>query len=101
METQSLGLEHFPILLHGPIVATNADLFTLKARADRLAQILDLFAEDSWRNVYAGQLEVRPPGAPTIGGPDGAAPPPVTLCDHSFLIAPDPQPGVELSWQSL
>jgi ABC-type antimicrobial peptide transport system permease subunit len=28
----------------------------------RLAQILDLFAEDSWRNVYAGELEVRPPG---------------------------------------
>jgi hypothetical protein len=31
----------------------------------RLAQVLDLFAEDSWRNVYAGELEVRPPGAPT------------------------------------
>jgi hypothetical protein len=30
-----------------------------------LAQILDLFAEDSWRNVYAGELEVRPPAAPT------------------------------------
>jgi hypothetical protein len=27
----------------------------------RLARILDLFAEDSWRNVYAGELE----GAPT------------------------------------
>jgi hypothetical protein len=26
----------------------------------RLVQILDLFAEDSWRNVYAGELEVRP-----------------------------------------
>jgi hypothetical protein len=23
-------------------------------------RILDLFAEDSWRNVYAGELEVRP-----------------------------------------
>jgi hypothetical protein len=32
----------------------------------RLAQIFDLFGEDNWRNVYAGQLEVRPPGAPTI-----------------------------------
>jgi hypothetical protein len=32
----------------------------------RLAHILDLLAEDSWRNVYAGELEVRPPGAPTI-----------------------------------
>jgi hypothetical protein len=31
----------------------------------QLAQILDLFAEDSWRRVYAGELEVRPPGAPT------------------------------------
>src|SRR5204863_6662555 len=30
-------------------------------------QILELFGEDSWRNVYAGELEVRPPGAPTIG----------------------------------
>jgi hypothetical protein len=33
-----------------------------------LSQILDLFAEDRWRNLYAGELEVRPPGAPTIGG---------------------------------
>jgi hypothetical protein len=31
------------------------------------AQILDLFAGDSWRHVYAGELEVRPPGAPTTG----------------------------------
>src|SRR5260370_12746654 len=31
----------------------------------RLAQILDLFGEDSRRNVYAGELEVRPPCAPT------------------------------------
>jgi hypothetical protein len=36
------------------------------SRCARLAQILDLFGEDSWRNVYAGELEVRPPGAPTI-----------------------------------
>jgi hypothetical protein len=27
--------------------------------------LFDLFAEDSWRNVYAGELELRPPGAPT------------------------------------
>src|SRR2546427_5979011 len=27
--------------------------------------LLDLFAEDSWRSVYEGELEVRPPGAPT------------------------------------
>jgi hypothetical protein len=32
----------------------------------RLSHILDLFAEDSQLNVYAGELEVRPPGAPTI-----------------------------------
>src|SRR5882724_5646938 len=31
----------------------------------RIAQILDLLVEDRWRRVYAGQLEVRPPGAPT------------------------------------
>ena len=31
------------------------------------AQLLDLFGEDSWRRVYAGELEVRPPGAPTSG----------------------------------
>jgi hypothetical protein len=32
----------------------------------RLSHILDLFAEDSQLNVYAGELEVRPPGAPTF-----------------------------------
>jgi hypothetical protein len=31
----------------------------------RLSQILDLLAEDSRLNVYAGKLEVRPPRAPT------------------------------------
>src|SRR5207244_1364262 len=34
-------------------------------RRTRLSQILDLFGEDSWRNVYAGELYVRPPGAHT------------------------------------
>jgi hypothetical protein len=29
-------------------------------------QFFDLFAEDSWRSVYVGELEVRPPGAPTM-----------------------------------
>jgi hypothetical protein len=33
-----------------------------------LTRILDLFAEDSRRNVYADELEVRPPGAPTTRG---------------------------------
>ena len=32
----------------------------------RLSQLLDLLAEDDRLNVYAGELEVRPPGAPTI-----------------------------------
>ena len=31
----------------------------------RLSHILDLFAEDDRLNVYAGELEVRPPAAPT------------------------------------
>ena len=31
----------------------------------RLAQILDLLAEDNRLNVNAGELEVRPPAAPT------------------------------------
>ena len=31
----------------------------------RRSQILDLRAEDSSRNVYTGELEMRPPGAPT------------------------------------
>jgi hypothetical protein len=35
-----------------------------------LSQILDLFAEDDRLNVYTGELEVRPPGAPTIHVPD-------------------------------
>ena len=34
-------------------------------RLTHLAHIFDLFAKDSWRNVYGGELEVRPPGAPT------------------------------------
>ena len=31
----------------------------------RLSQVLEFFVEDSQLNVYAGELEVRPPGAPT------------------------------------
>jgi hypothetical protein len=34
-------------------------------RGARLAHILDLLAEDSRLNVYAGELEVCPLGAPT------------------------------------
>ena len=40
--------------------------FLNKQREDRdLQEILDLFGEDDWRNVYAGELKVRPPRAPT------------------------------------
>ena len=28
-------------------------------------EIFDLISEDGWLNVYRGELEVRPPGAPT------------------------------------
>jgi hypothetical protein len=38
-----------------------------RATRARLAHVLDLFAEENRLNVYAGELEVRPPGAPTIG----------------------------------
>src|SRR6516165_3899652 len=41
----------------GP-VATNA-------QCAQNSQVLELFGEESWRNVYAGQPEVRPPSAPT------------------------------------
>jgi hypothetical protein len=30
--------------------------------------LLELLAEESWRTVYAGELNVRPPGAPTTEG---------------------------------
>src|SRR5882672_1902457 len=40
----------------------------------RLAQNLDLFGEDSWRRIHAGDLEVRPPGALTTEpAPDDSA----------------------------
>jgi len=42
-------------------------------RRARLAQILELIAEDNRLNVYAGELEVRPPGAPTTPGMPAAA----------------------------
>jgi hypothetical protein len=34
-------------------------------------QVLDLIFEDNRLNVYAGELEVRPPVAPTTTGPYG------------------------------
>jgi hypothetical protein len=36
------------------------------------APLLDLLAEDNRLNVYPGELEVRPPGAPTTGGKEKA-----------------------------
>src|SRR5439155_1931890 len=47
----------------------------------RLTQIFHLFAEDSWRRVYAGESKWRPPRAPTTGSvqtgiaPNGSAAP--------------------------
>jgi hypothetical protein len=38
----------------------------LASAAQRLELHQRLFAEDSWRNVYTGELEVRLPSAPTI-----------------------------------
>jgi hypothetical protein len=46
--------------------AQSRDALESTRNAAQDAQLLDLFAEDSWRNVDAGGLEVRPPGAPTI-----------------------------------
>jgi PadR family transcriptional regulator, regulatory protein PadR len=34
----------------------------------RLSHILELLGEHRWRNVYAGEREVCPPGAPAISG---------------------------------
>jgi hypothetical protein len=31
----------------------------------RQHSVLELFVEDSWRRVHAGELEMRRPGAPT------------------------------------
>jgi hypothetical protein len=62
-EVRSEGIESAEIKTQsGPVVkAWNGD------RRTRLAQIFELLAEDSQLNVCAGELEVRPPGAPTTG----------------------------------
>jgi hypothetical protein len=44
----------------------------------RLAQILEFFFHNSPRNVYAGERDVRPPGAPTTER--GGAPSALTSC---------------------
>jgi hypothetical protein len=40
----------------------------IDAKRAQNAQFFDLLAEDSRLNVYADELEVRPPGAPTTEG---------------------------------
>ena len=47
-----------------PGIPFNAPSKVSQCRA-RLSQILDLIFEDDRLNVYAGELEVRPPRAPT------------------------------------
>ena len=62
------------VLIEPRLYCGSAQAFARDRRA-RLVQVLDLFAEDSWRNVYAGDLELRPPRAPTNrGGYRGARP---------------------------
>jgi hypothetical protein len=46
------------------LTAETEDAFRRRERVHN-APFLDLFAEDSWRNVCAGELDVRPPAAPT------------------------------------
>jgi hypothetical protein len=66
--------------VHNPKQCIADDLVTPDKRGSanqycaRLGQILDLFAEDDRLNVYAGELEVRPRGAPTTTAA-GASPP--------------------------
>jgi len=52
----------------------NGALLSMAARKSQpLLNLFDLFGEDSWRNVYAGELYVRPPAAPTTQWPLEAA----------------------------
>ena len=46
------------------------------AECGHKSQFFDLLAEDNRLNVYAGELEVRPPGAPTTPGMLGGGGPP-------------------------
>ena len=50
------------------LTSTGAEAKAISARDARLAEfrtLLDLSPEDSWRNVYAVELDVRPRSAPT------------------------------------
>jgi hypothetical protein len=69
----TLGLPVLPsdrgqFLLRPPETSTRCK--TQECARDQL--LLDLLAEDSRLNVYAGKLEVRPPGAPTTQGAEAS-----------------------------
>jgi hypothetical protein len=60
----------------------------------RKKDILDLFAEDSWRRAYAGELEMRPPGAPATGtGPHGAEPTTIRMPLASHILSASSRVG--------
>jgi hypothetical protein len=63
------------LVLRGPFRSWRRDRYerfeleeVLLADAPHVHQLLDLLAEDNRLNVHAGELEVRPPGAPTTRG---------------------------------
>ena len=49
-----------------PGAPTPSVLVKTRQPTSPIPEFLDLFGEDSWRNVDAGEREVLPPGAPTI-----------------------------------
>ena len=62
----------------------------------QLAHILDLFWEESWRSIYAGELEVRPPGPPSTGPDTGERGLPLQFPAGLFevmLLATQAEPG--------
>jgi hypothetical protein len=62
------GLVCAAVASTGPMQSQSPwDAETFQHNVARLSQILELLAEDNRLNVYAGELEVRPPGAPTTG----------------------------------
>src|SRR3989442_12453392 len=65
MNVAGRGNQRWPVSADSCLLRHHPSRITVDSGS--LTQILDLFAQDSWRNVYAGQLEVRPPGAPTTG----------------------------------
>ena len=56
------------------VVAKAKKMIRLSSKTiNRRAYFLDLCAEDSQPKVYAGERDVRPPGAPTTQDPNRAA----------------------------